>query len=118
MFGTVILRESSGDSCQFEGKIPEDLELFKDHFPEFPVLPGVLSLEIMKESLEINRKQESSRLQAIERVKFSSFLKPGDFWRSEAKLKFEDNDKKIWKVKLLSVEGVACSAEFHYFLLN
>ncbi len=118
MFGDVFLKEFSNDSCQFEGRIPESLELFKDHFPQFPVLPGVLALEIMKESLEKTINQKSSRLQSIERVKFSSYLKPGDFWRSEAKLKFEDKDKKIWKVKLLSAERVASSAEFHYFLLN
>ena len=118
MFGSVEVIESSDDSCKFEGVIPESLELFEDHFPGFPILPGVLALEIMKESLQEIRIEKTLRLHSIERVKFSSYLKPGESWRSEAKLKFENNDTKVWKVKLLSGDRVASSAEFHYFLPN
>ena len=64
-----------------EGVIPENLDLFKDHFPEFPVVPGVLLLEIMRESVE-RYKHAPVRIKRISSLRFSHFLKPGVPWRA------------------------------------
>ncbi len=70
------------------GVIPKDLALFQDHFPKFPVLPGVLSLEILKCSiencLEIS-KNRTNRLKLIrvDNVRFQQFLRPGETWECQ-----------------------------------
>ena len=37
--------EISADSVLAEKKIPEDLDIFKGHYPEYPLMPGVLLCE-------------------------------------------------------------------------
>lgn len=37
--------ELSGDTIRAEKVVPEDLELFQGHYPEYPLMPGVLLCE-------------------------------------------------------------------------
>jgi 3-hydroxyacyl-[acyl-carrier-protein] dehydratase len=58
-------------------------EFLKDHFPGFPVMPGVLLLETLKQAaltlLEKSgdRKKDSFCLTKVENVKFGQFVRPG-----------------------------------------
>jgi len=40
----VVKIERSGDSVRLEIRIPGDLAYFPDHFPRFPMVPGVVQL--------------------------------------------------------------------------
>ncbi len=99
------------------GRIPADAEFFQDHFPDYPVLPGVLALEILKRTAEmaLNRlhasHEKSFSLQRIQSVKFSHFLRPGDAWESRLKLVAEDSSHSSWQARLLHQGKVAVSAE-------
>jgi len=44
----VELETGKNIHCQYTW--PEDLEIFQDHFPEFPVVPGVLLTEMIGQS--------------------------------------------------------------------
>jgi len=45
-FVDTIIALEPGLTIQCQRTWPEDLELFEDHFPEFPVVPGVLLTEM------------------------------------------------------------------------
>jgi 3-hydroxyacyl-[acyl-carrier-protein] dehydratase len=56
-------------------------EYLADHFPTFPVLPGVLMVETMVQAarrLLSNRGETRLVLGAIQGVKFGSFVRPGE----------------------------------------
>jgi len=83
MLGRINVSCPPEGALEAAGQVPEDLELFRDHFPEFPVLPGVLSLEIIKKTAEFwlsRQPSQAFRLREIGMVKFGSFLRPGDRW--------------------------------------
>lgn len=72
-----------------QGTIRQDSEVLAHHFPRFPILPGVLMLDLMKVSAE-TWYGKKLKVQAIKRVRFSNYLKPGSVW--QARLKFEGSD--------------------------
>ncbi len=65
-------------------------EYLADHFPAFPVLPGVLMIEAMVQSAAwlVRVQQDFANsivmLQAARNVKYASFVQPGSVLRCEA----------------------------------
>ena len=64
-----------------------DEEFLQDHFEGFPVMPGVLLLESLKQAASLLlsgwEKSESSdyRLDEVQEVKFGQFVRPGSLLR-------------------------------------
>ena len=67
-------------------------EYLADHFPAFPVMPGVLMLESLVQAAAwlLRVEQDFSRslivLGAARNVRYSSFVVPGNIFRGEAEL--------------------------------
>jgi 3-hydroxyacyl-[acyl-carrier-protein] dehydratase len=64
-------------------RIPEDLELFQDHFAGFPVMPGVLLVEMMGQAiakaLDAQKLPRGKALLAkILSASFRDWVRPGD----------------------------------------
>lgn len=112
-----ILWIKKGQGIAARGRIPEDSEFFKDHFPGFPVLPGVLALEMLKQTAEHYLRQSGKSegyqfsIKKITGVKFSRYLKPGDEWESNLTFESEENNLVKWVGKLLYQGQVAVSAK-------
>ena len=113
-----VLAFKPGEGITTAGSIPEDGEFFKDHFPDFPILPGVLAVELLKQSaecylnggvLEPGRRQ---LLKQVRDVKFCSYLKPGAEWEAELTLTHEEAGESNWRAKLFHAGRLACSARF------
>ena len=68
-----------------QGVILPSLPVFKDHFPEFPVVPGVLALEILKRGIEncLGIRRNRLRLIRADHVRFQHFLRPGETWECQ-----------------------------------
>ena len=83
-----MLWVKDGEGIAACGRIPEDSEFFKDHFPGFPVLPGVLALEMFKQTAEryleslAGNVEQHYFLKQIRATRFSKYLRPGDEWES------------------------------------
>ncbi len=106
-----------GKGIAASGRIPKQSEFFQDHFPGFPVLPGVLALEMLKQTAEIylNQINEDNKkhyyLKRIFATKFSKYLMPGDEWESRLELVKDEADETQWSAKLLHGGKVAVSAQ-------
>jgi 3-hydroxyacyl-[acyl-carrier-protein] dehydratase len=112
-----VLWVKEGEGITACGRIPEDSEFFKDHFPGFPVLPGVLALEMLKQTAE--RYLESLAgsvgqhyfLKQIRATRFTKYLRPGDEWESRLMLMQSAGEETTWDAKLYYHGEVAVSAK-------
>ena len=98
------------------------MDLLDDHFPGFPVLPGVLLLgslaelaAIVEESTTDETAAPALQLGGATRVQFRTFVRPGDVLQLEAKRTGEKTyrasasveGKAVMKVNALRLERVA-----------
>lgn len=110
-----ILELAPGQKIHCRGVIQENLEVFLDHFPDFPVLPGVLALDILRESVELciangqPKENGAQRLLSVQAVKFQHFLRPGEAWESHASYS-PGQTTGSWNVKLMVRNRTAVSA--------
>ena len=96
---------------------PEE-DFFKGHFPDFPIMPGVLILEAMAQAagvLGFKTMGNNDKLYlyaGIDNARFKRPVVPGD--RLEFDVALVKERRGIWKFKgTASVDGdIACVAEF------
>lgn len=77
-------------------------EYLKDHFPSFPVLPGVLMIESLVQTARVlieHRREELGDvpgeryvLGTVRALKFGSFVRPGETLRVEVSLVSQEGD--------------------------
>ena len=112
-----ILWVKEGEGITACGRIPADSEFFKDHFPGFPVLPGVLALEMLKQTAERYLESLSGSsgnhyfLKQIRATRFTKYLRPGDEWESRLMLTQSADEETTWDAKLYYHGEVAVSAK-------
>lgn len=101
-------------------------EFLKDHFEGFPVMPGVLLLEALKQAashlLLVSKSANGSMYRFLEArdLKFGKFVKPGDVLRIFARLVKEEGPAHFFEARADLVErtskgsvlGKALSANF------
>lgn len=81
-FVDLIVDLDAGKSIHCQYTWPEDLDIFEDHFPAFPVVPGVLLTEMMGQSgaLCIQSKYADHgvpMLIQINSARFRNWVEPG-----------------------------------------
>jgi 3-hydroxyacyl-[acyl-carrier-protein] dehydratase len=109
-FGTLVQRQEN--SLTVQGQIESGEEFFQDHFPGFPVLPGVLMIEILRQSAKHYFPEACLRLAEMRNVRFANFLRPGDKWESRVEFLGGDENLSEWKGQLSSNGRPVCSARF------
>lgn len=105
---------------------PEDLEIFQDHFPGWPVVPGVLQLEAMAQlagkAIGYTVRQQRGDwpfpiLSMIRDVKFRRFVKPGQEVILEADFVALRDESAIMKVRS-RVDGKIMAQAEEVFVFN
>ena len=112
-----ILELEPGKSIVALKKMNPEEELFKDHFPGFPVVPGVLLTEMMAQAagkcLEAENKDRGKPMLArIKSASFNHWVRPGEEMFITVNIKMSQknyataegavtvNDKKVCKSEL------------------
>ncbi len=96
---------------QEEGTISATIEInrkhaiFNGHFPEFPVVPGVCQIlmvrEIISEVLHVNL-----QLSTAKSIKFLSLLNPNEHNKIHANILYRKNDENLFNINAtLFLEG-------------
>lgn len=102
-----VLEMIPGESIKTKFWVDPEREIFKGHFPDEPVLPGVYTVECMAQTADIlllsmeRYKGTIPLFIGINNVKFMKKIKPNDTIEISAKLTTERVDKGI----------ATCSAE-------
>lgn len=92
-----ITEVKKGESLAATFKLKGDEEFLKDHFGAFPVMPGVLLLEALKQAasaLLIATFPETGpyRLRTVEEARFGQFVKPGSELNLFVRLRKTESD--------------------------
>ena len=114
-----------GESIVTEKFIPPELDIFKGHYPDYPILPGVLVCEAVFQTgaIFMSRllrekgnpaadEQSIPVLTRIKNAKFRKVVKPGDTMRIQVSL--ADNIGSAWffKGKVLVGDKTAVKVDF------
>ena len=89
------------DSITSRFYVDPDRDIFRGHFPEEPVLPGVYTVEIMAQTSDIlilsceRYAGKTPLFIGIDRVKFRWKIKPGDTLEIHSRISYENTDKAI-----------------------
>ena len=92
-----------GESCTAYKNVSYDAWYFQGHFPNYPIMPGVLIIEAMAQaagvlalySIDKKDKTDSVLFASINEAKFKHQVVPGDTLRIEVKV--IQKRSKIWK---------------------
>lgn len=84
-----------------QGMVEKTSQVWTHHFPEFPILPGVLMLDLLKATAE-KWYGAGLRVRNVRRVRFSNYLKPGAEWQSRMRLESSGLDGDRWSGEILS----------------
>ena len=85
-------------------------EFLKDHFTGFPVMPGVLQLELLRQAAsrflcESSGGRTFFRFQKIGSVKYGQFVKPGNALKVFVRLIKKENQVSHWEGRIDFADG-------------
>lgn len=112
-----ILTSESLDAHAFIAtiEIQKEHPIFKGHFPNFPVTPGVVMLQIIKELTE-HHCHQSLFLESASNVKFLSLVDPNVHASLKFNITFQEDDQHIKVKNTTSFEDgttvLKCNATF------
>ena len=87
----------------FKGRVPLDLVFFKGHFPQFPLVPGVIEVQWVIDKITEFFAEEKNILR-IDNLKFQKFLRPND----ELELMLKWNKEKSRMEFQLKTDNETC----------
>jgi 3-hydroxyacyl-[acyl-carrier-protein] dehydratase len=111
-----ILRLDPGVSIEAEKTMPASEEMFRDHFPGFPVVPGVLLTEMMGQTAAKCLKaawpdRGNPMLAEIRSARFRSWVRPEETIQLFATIERSDEKFAITKCYAQVGDKRVCSAE-------
>lgn len=117
-----VLECEPGVSVKAELDVSPDLLLFKGHFPDYPVLPGVIIMEALAQaasfSILVAREAEGMLgfFAGIDNAKFRNQVRPGDTVTLEATIVKSSRRMCVAEVKA-SVDDTVCATATQKYVL-
>lgn len=101
---TILSIQEKDSIIQAEISIIDSHPLFKGHFPDIPVLPGVTMMQIAKELVE-EVEQRSFILSKASQIKFLQMLNPKTVKKVNWEIEIKDRTEGELKIKALMFQG-------------
>lgn len=111
------LENPVGTTVSAELYVDPSLELFKGHFPSFPVFPGVLQIEALAQACCLSfapfkkDQQPIFYLLQVQNFKFKNMVKPKDTFTMKTELINKKDKVVIFKVEGSCDNVIVCSGE-------
>lgn len=105
-----------GGSIRISSTLPEQSPVFDGHFPSFPILPGVLMLEMMNQAAGYMLYRRFNRerfvfLGGVKRAKFRRMVKPGTGCEISGRITHDGSGFFIAETSLKAAGEAAADAE-------
>ena len=105
-----ITEVKKGESLTASFELRGDEEFLKDHFSGFPVMPGVLLLESLKQAASAFLSASFPgtgpyRLVTVEEARFGQFVKPGSFLDLSVRLRKTEKTTYFFEARADFVPG-------------
>jgi len=118
-----IVELEPGKSITALKTLPATEDLFKDHFPSFPVVPGVLLTEMMAQAagkcLDAEKKPRGKAMLArIKSASFHHWVLPNQEIRIYAHIKNNQDTYATADCKIVVENKTACRAELFFGFLT
>ena len=118
-----ILHLEPGVNAEAEKSLPASEELFLDHFPGFPVVPGVLLIEMMGQTaakaLNAQRlPRGNAMLGEVRSARFRQWVKPGELIHLKAQIERNQAEFALAKCQALVNQKKVGSAELLFFFVQ
>lgn len=119
-----VLECEPGVSIKAELDVDPDLPLFAGHFPDYPVLPGVIIMEALAQaasfSILVEREAEGTLgfFAGIDNAKFRNQVRPGDTLTLEATIVKSSRRMCVAEVKASVGDTVCATATQKYVLAS
>jgi 3-hydroxyacyl-[acyl-carrier-protein] dehydratase len=119
----IVAVDTVARSIHAQAHVPAKHTIFEGHFPDLPLLPGVLLLEIMAQAsgwLILTRTKFSAMplLAAFKEAKLRSFVKPGTVLNVTARIQHEGSGFAVTQAEVKRDDDrVVCNAEITFRLV-
>ncbi len=91
---TILSIKNNDDNIQANIKLNPEHNIFKGHFPDNPVLPGVVQLKIVKEIInKVYNKKHT--IKSASNIKFTGIITPETIFTIDIKVNKTDNGLSI-----------------------
>ena len=110
-----------GGICHASYKVKEDEFFCQGHFPDNPIVPGVILCEIMAQSCALLVKDEIKGkiplYTGIDNLRFRQVVKPGDLCEVTARLKGRRGPMFFCEAVLMVDGSLCCKGELSFALI-
>ena len=122
MIDTISVLDGEGGTLEAVANVPLESTIFEGHFPEYPLLPGVLLIETMAQAsgyLLLDRMSFKSMpfLVAVAEAKLRTFVEPGTELNIEAKIEHDGSGFSVTKAEIKSAGKRICNAQLTFRIM-
>jgi FabA-like domain. len=93
-FYTIVAIKKTDEGLTATVELNKDHRIFKAHFPDHPIIPGVCILQIVQELLE-RHLEKPLRMIGARNIKFLNVLSPNEYSMVDFKVAYAQNEAAI-----------------------
>ena len=117
----IIALDPVARTIQAEANVPTESTIFEGHFPEHPLMPGVLLLETMAQAsgwliVGVTKFAWMPFFAAVKEAKFRSFVTPGMALTVNATLEHEGSGYAVAHAEIRKQDKLVCNADITFRL--
>ena len=117
----IIAIDLAARTIRVEANVPLESTIFEGHFPDYPLMPGVLLLETMAQAsgwliIGVTKFTCMPFFAAVKEAKFRSFVTPGMALTVNAQLEHEGSGYMVTRAEIRDVDKLLCNAEITFRL--
>jgi 3-hydroxyacyl-[acyl-carrier-protein] dehydratase len=119
MIDRIVALDREGGRIEATATVPQASPVFEGHFPDFPLVPGVLLTETMAQAsgylvLAVKNFTQMPFLMAVDKARFRDFVGPGAELAIEASLEHDGSGYAVTRAAIRSGGKPIANAELRF----
>jgi 3-hydroxyacyl-[acyl-carrier-protein] dehydratase len=119
MIDRIVALDRDGGRIEATATVPQASPVFEGHFPDFPLVPGVLLTETMAQAsgylvLAVKNFTQMPFLMAVDKARFRDFVGPGAELAIEASLEHDGSGYAVTRAAIRSGGKPIANAELRF----